>query len=136
MNHVLPISPSVFRTCGDVIVPKDELLCYSAAHADVHLSQQLGSCLAPAVILWKHRHLKHGTVYQKNPKNPQQKYVQYCKTVTKAHMAQSWSSRHDSSLIDGHCIFGVIGNNGMAGLVVCGNGLILLVNFNTPPLRA
>lgn len=70
MNHVLPISPSVFRTCGDVIVPKDELLCYSAAHADVHLSQQLGSCLAPAVILWKHRHLKHGTVYQKKTKNP------------------------------------------------------------------
>lgn len=51
-------------------------------------------------------------------------------------MAKSWASRHDSGLIDGHCIFGEIGNNGVAGLVVGRDGLILLVNFNTSPLRA
>lgn len=53
-----------------------------------------------------------------------------------AHMAKSWSSRHDSGLINGHCIFGVIGNDGMARLMVGSDGLILFVNFNTPPLRA
>ena len=50
-------------------------------------------------------------------------------------MAKSWSSRHDGGLIDRHCIFGVIGNNGMAGLMVRSNGFILLVYFNAPPLR-
>lgn len=50
-------------------------------------------------------------------------------------MSKSWTSRHDGGLVDGHCIFGEIGNNGMAGLVVGRDGLVLLVNFNTPPLR-
>lgn len=51
-------------------------------------------------------------------------------------MAKSWTSRHDGGLIDGHCIFGVIGNNSMAGLMVGCDGLILLVDINTLPLRA
>lgn len=51
-------------------------------------------------------------------------------------MAKSWSPRHDGGLIDGHCVFGVVGNDGMAGLMVCGDGLILLVDFHAPPLRA
>lgn len=54
----------------------------------------------------------------------------------KAHVSKSWSSRHDGGLIDGHCIFGEIGNNGMAGLVVGCDGLVLLVDFNTLSLRA
>lgn len=56
--------------------------------------------------------------------------------IEKAHMAKSWASGHDSGLIDGHCIFGEIGNDGMAGLMVGCDGLILLVDFNAPPLRA
>lgn len=50
-------------------------------------------------------------------------------------MSKSWTSRHDGGLVDGHRIFGKIGNNGMSGLVVGCDGLVLLVNFNTPPLR-
>lgn len=51
-------------------------------------------------------------------------------------MSKSWTSRHDGGLVDRHCIFGEIGNNGMARLMVGSNGLVLLVNLNTPPLRA
>lgn len=51
-------------------------------------------------------------------------------------MSKSWTSRHDGGLVDGHCIFGEIGNNGMAGLMVGCDSLVLLVNFNTLPLRA
>ena len=51
-------------------------------------------------------------------------------------MAESWSPWHDRGLIDGHRIFRVIGNDGMAGLMVGGDGLILLVDMNAPPLRA
>lgn len=49
---------SYSRTSGDVVISKDELLCHSTAHTDVHLSQQLGSCLTPTVILWEHGHLE------------------------------------------------------------------------------
>lgn len=51
-------------------------------------------------------------------------------------MAESWASRHNRGLVDGHCIFGEIGNDGMAGLMVGCDGFILLVDFNTLPLRA
>lgn len=51
-------------------------------------------------------------------------------------MSESWTTRHDGGLVDRHCIFGEIGNNGMAGLVVGSDGLVLLVNLNTPPLGA
>lgn len=51
-------------------------------------------------------------------------------------MSESWTTRHDGGLVDGHSIFGEIGNNGMARLVVGSDGLVLLVNLNTPPLRA
>lgn len=49
-----------FRTGGDVVVSKDELLCYAAPHADVHLGQQLSSGLTPSVILRQQGHLNHG----------------------------------------------------------------------------
>lgn len=51
-------------------------------------------------------------------------------------MSESWTTRHDGGLVDRHCIFGEIGNNGMARLVVGSDGLVLLVNLNTPPLGA
>lgn len=51
-------------------------------------------------------------------------------------MSKSWAPRHDSGLVDGHCIFGEIGNDGMARLMVGCDGLVLLVDFNAPPLRA
>ncbi len=57
------------------------------------------------------------------------------KYETEAHMAKSWASRHDGGLIDGHRIFSKIGNDGMAGLMVRCNRLVLFVNFNTSPLR-
>lgn len=50
-------------------------------------------------------------------------------------MSKCWTSRHDGGLVDGHRIFGEIGNYGMAGLVVGCDGLVLLVDFNAPPLR-
>lgn len=46
------------RTSGDVLVSKDELLCHSAAHVDIHLGQQLGSRLTPAVVLGEQGHLE------------------------------------------------------------------------------
>lgn len=49
------------RTSGDVFVSKDELLCYAAAHADVHLGQQLSSGLTPSVILRQQGHLETRT---------------------------------------------------------------------------
>lgn len=51
-------------------------------------------------------------------------------------MSESWTTRHDGGLVDRHCIFGEIGNNGMARLVVGSDGLVLLVNLNTSPLGA
>ncbi|TNN81438.1 hypothetical protein EYF80_008210 [Liparis tanakae] len=33
------------------------LLCYTAAHTDVHLGQQLSASLTPAIVLWEHGHL-------------------------------------------------------------------------------
>lgn len=36
---------------------KYNLLRYTAAHADVHLGQELGASLTPAIILWEHGHL-------------------------------------------------------------------------------
>lgn len=56
--------------------------------------------------------------------------------IGRAYMAKSWASGHDGGFIDGHCVFGVIGYDSMAGLMVGCDGLILLVNVNTPPLRA
>lgn len=50
-------------------------------------------------------------------------------------MSKSWTSRHDGGLVDGHCVFGEIGNDGMTGLVVGCDGFVLFVDFNTPPLR-
>ena len=38
-------------TCGDVALPKDELLCHSAPHADVQLGQQLAPGHAGLIIL-------------------------------------------------------------------------------------
>lgn len=49
-----------FLTCCDVLRPKYDLLCYTAAHTDVHLSQKLRASLAPAVILREHGHLGGG----------------------------------------------------------------------------
>lgn len=54
----------------------------------------------------------------------------------KTHVSESWPTRHDGGLVDGHCIFSEVGYNGMARLVVGSDGLVLLVYLNTPPLRA
>lgn len=51
-------------------------------------------------------------------------------------MSKGWPSRHNGGLVDGHCIFGEIGNDGVTRLVVRCNGLVLFVDFNTPPLGA
>lgn len=51
-------------------------------------------------------------------------------------MSKGWTTRHDGGFVDGHCIFGKIGNNGVARLVVGSDGLVLLVYLNTPPLGA
>lgn len=51
-------------------------------------------------------------------------------------MAKSWSSRHDGRLVDGHSIFGVVGNDGVTRLMIGCDGLVFLVYYNTFPLRA
>lgn len=45
-------------TSGDVLRAKYDLLCHTASHADIHLSQQLRASLTPAVVLWEHGHLR------------------------------------------------------------------------------
>ena len=52
------------------------------------------------------------------------------------HMAEGWASGHDGGFIDGHGIFSVVGNDGMARLMVGCDDLVLLVDLYTPPLRA
>lgn len=131
-SHAAQGSPGGF-TCGDVLVSKDELLCYAAAHADVHLGQQLPSGLAPAVVLREHGHLhpKHQRKHQSWKQKPE---LRRPMRPRDAHVAESRSSGHDGGLIDGHCLFGVIGHDGMAGLVVRCDGLVLLVDLHTFPL--
>lgn len=51
-------------------------------------------------------------------------------------MSESRASGHDGGLIDGHGVFGEVSNDSVAGLVVGSDGLVLLVDFNTSPLRA
>lgn len=51
-------------------------------------------------------------------------------------MTQSRSAGHDGGFVDGHSVFGVVGHNGVARFVVGGDGLVLLVDFHTPALRA
>lgn len=60
----------------------------------------------------------------------------WTKMRREAYVSQSWTTRHDGGLVDRHCIFGEIGNDGMARLVVGSDGLVLLVNLYTPPLGA
>lgn len=50
-------------TSRDVLVSKDELLCYAATHADIHLGQQLSSGLTPSVVLWQQGHLETTTAW-------------------------------------------------------------------------
>lgn len=50
-------------------------------------------------------------------------------------MSKSWTSRHDGGLVDGHRVFGEVGNDGVTGLVVGCDGFVLFVDFNAPPLR-
>lgn len=114
-----------------MVISKDELLCYAPTHTDVHLSQQLSSCLTPAVVLWKQRHLQN----KEQDDRYELRWVNKRSIERwKAHMSESWTTRHDGGLVDRHCIFGEIGNNGMARLMVGSDGLVLLVNLNTPPL--
>lgn len=51
-------------------------------------------------------------------------------------MSKGGTARHDGGLVDGHCVFGEIGNDGVTRLVVGCNGLVLFVDFNTLPLGA
>lgn len=48
-----------FTSC-DVLLAKDDLLCHTTAHADIHLGQKLRASFTPAVVLWKHGHLGEG----------------------------------------------------------------------------
>lgn len=45
-------------TGGDVIISKHQFLSNPAAHADVHLSQELCPCLTPAIVLWQQGDLR------------------------------------------------------------------------------
>ena len=56
--------------------------------------------------------------------------------VRRAHVSKSRASGHDCGLVDGHRIFGVVGNDGVSGLVVGCDFFILLVDFNALPLGA
>ena len=47
-----------FLTSCDVLMTKYDLLCYPAAHADVHLGEQLRAGLTPTIIIWEHGHLR------------------------------------------------------------------------------
>ena len=57
MSERLGCSGPGGRTRGDVLDAEDDLLGNSPAHAHVHLGQQLGARLTPAVILREHGHL-------------------------------------------------------------------------------
>lgn len=48
-----------FTSC-DVLLAKDNLLCHTTAHADIHLGQKLRASLTPAVVLWEHGNLTEG----------------------------------------------------------------------------
>ena len=50
-------------------------------------------------------------------------------------MSQRGSSRHDSGLVDGHGVLGIVRHDGVAGLVVGCDGLVLLIDLHTPSLR-
>lgn len=51
-------------------------------------------------------------------------------------MSQCGAARHDGGLVDGHGVFGEVGHDGVSGLVVRCDGLVLLVDLHAPPLRA
>lgn len=51
-------------------------------------------------------------------------------------MAQCRATWHDGGLINGHGVFGVTRNNGMARLVVGRDLFVLRVDLCTPPLWA
>lgn len=50
-------------------------------------------------------------------------------------MSQTGAPGHDGGLVDGHGVFGVVGYDGMARLMVRRDALVPLVDFCTPPLR-
>lgn len=50
-------------------------------------------------------------------------------------MSQTGASGHDGGLVDGHGVFGVVGYDCVARLMVRRNALVLFVYFCTPPLR-
>lgn len=116
----------------DVLRAKDHLLCHSAPHADVHLSQQLGARLTPAVVLREHGHLRRREKGSKRSKLGGEEWVF---RFLCPHMSQTGASGHDGGLVDGHGVFGVVGHDGVARLVVRRDALVLLVYFCTPPLR-
>ena len=47
-----------FLTGRDVLVAKDDLLCHTAAHAYIHLGQELRARLTPAIVFREHGHLE------------------------------------------------------------------------------
>lgn len=49
-------------------------------------------------------------------------------------MAKSGAARHDGGLIDGHGVFGVIRNDGVARLVVGRDLFVLRIDLCTPSL--
>lgn len=107
------ISGRSFTSC-DVLVAKDDLLCDTAAHADIHLGQKLRAGLAPAIVLWKHGHLRGDggeDVREKAAVSSTKFSVQSSRSP---YMSQTGASGHDGSLIDWHCVFGVISHNCMA----------------------
>lgn len=51
-------------------------------------------------------------------------------------MTKGGPSWHDGSFIDLHCIFGIIGHNGMTRFMIGCDGFVLLVYLHTPALWA
>lgn len=57
------------------------------------------------------------------------------KTYKNTHVPQGCSSCHDGSLVDRHCILGIVCDDGMSRLVVSSDGFVFLINFYTSALR-
>lgn len=126
-------------TCRDVVMTKYNLLCHTAAHVDIHLCQKLRASLTPAIILWEHGHL---TKRYKDKRTVRYQHLNLSNCITirfyrsrLTYMSQTGASGHDSSLVDGHGIFGVVCYNCVSRFVERCDHLVLLVYFCTSPLR-
>lgn len=58
------------------------------------------------------------------------------KIIKETHMTQSGAPGHYGGFVDGHGIFGIVSDDGMARLVVRGDDFVFLVDLCTSSLRA